>query len=162
MGFPRTRGDGPWHPDWTRAAFRFSPHTRGWSGAINFQIHRVSVFPAHAGMVPPSRGTVCATRGFPRTRGDGPKAPRGRTPVARFSPHTRGWSQSYKGHGQAYIVFPAHAGMVPPLKEKPGSGSSFPRTRGDGPNPRNCPSGQYPFSPHTRGWSLFPIDRYII
>ena len=128
VSFPRTRGDGPKGAAIASEIFQFSPHTRGW----------------------PVRDLRLGWRDrrFPRTSGDGPRG-----------------GLSY---GLWQIVFPAHAGMArsspphwrasPPFSPhtrgwseldriRRRDGTSFPRTRGDGPGITPlccCCSGVFP------------------
>ena len=51
---------------------------------------RYVVFPAHAGMSPPSWRSTSTAAGFPRTRGDEPALVDGLVDAGLFSPHTRG------------------------------------------------------------------------
>ena len=71
-GFPRIRGDVP--TGWLVALGEsgFSPHTRGCSRIDEERDRRHAVFPAYAGMFPPTTMvTPCSCR-FPRIRGDVP------------------------------------------------------------------------------------------
>ena len=132
-GFPRTRGDGPGVALFQRAERRVprtrgdgpdrfpvrvdgdqvSPHTRGWTLGPLVGRHPREGFPAHAGMDPAQRRYVVRRRGFPRTRGDGPRSGR-RTPGLRWvSPHTRGWTRCHRVQDIRQGGFPAHAGMDP-------------------------------------------------
>ena len=91
-GFPRTRGDGPFHTrSWTVSA-SFPPHTRGWTALRLRCLPSLEVSPAHAGMDLLCALSQCRLRGFPRTRGDGPCLHHDRVTVFSFPPHTRGWT----------------------------------------------------------------------
>ena len=90
--FPRTRGDGPYGKSPEDVEKAFSPHTRGWSPRRLLVRLWVTVFPAHAGMVPRPWKAVLRT--------------------LMFSPHTRGWSPLAQPSLRDGEVFPAHAGMV--------------------------------------------------
>ena len=70
--FPRIRGDVPLASASCSAAFLFSPHTRGCSEKIAYQVDGFTVFPAYAGMF--RKESVMTKRhiGFPRIRGDVP------------------------------------------------------------------------------------------
>ena len=69
---PRTRGDGPSASvlDWM--AKLASPHTRGWTLALQRDYFGRCGFPAHAGMDPTRWSPAAPARWLPRTRGDGP------------------------------------------------------------------------------------------
>ena len=104
-------------------------------------------------MDPPATPAHPAEHRFPRTRGDGPHAPIRPGRALQFPPHARGWTlRRLEGHGGG-SVSPARAGM----DLKPSSAAAirfgFPRTRGDGPLPRNRSSTMTLFPPHARGWT---------
>ena len=69
--------------------------------------------------------------GVPRTRGD--------------DPHIK------DGEQFVYLVFPAHAGMIPARTDFPTELDRVPRTRGDDPRQPSTPGGRRLCSPHTRG-----------
>ena len=50
--------------------------------------------------------------------------------------------------------FPAHAGMDPCARARPGRSVRLPRTRGDGPLDAHVPPLARRASPHTRGWTV--------
>ena len=81
-----------------------------------------------------------ASPSFPRTRGDGPVREAPTATYSRFSPHPRGWTLLFTNLVKEYPVFPAPAGMDRPACGPSGCGSSFPRTRGDGPPGPSSPS----------------------
>ena len=92
--FPRIRGD---VPSVTSSSIRlvvFSPHTRGcsWNPGIHSLCTRV--FPAYAGMFLIDYSAGVPSAGFPRIRGDVPDLRTNLRPTSRFSPHTRGCSDS--------------------------------------------------------------------
>ena len=72
IGFPRTRGDGPAPKKLPAFCKAVSPHTRGWTPPADQHGHVAGGFPAHAGMDPYRGAETGSSRGFPRTRGDGP------------------------------------------------------------------------------------------
>ena len=72
--FPRTRGDGPLRRLTRDQTNKVSPHTRGWTLAMEHPWSWVEGFPAHAGMDPLVTLSEASMVGFPRTRGDGPYA----------------------------------------------------------------------------------------
>ena len=71
--------------------------------------------------------------GFPRTRGDGPEGRYLWPELAKFPPHTRGWTHAQKVYELELEVSPAHAGMDPHGVARIRRIVGFPRTRGDGP-----------------------------
>ena len=92
-----------------------------------------------------------ASKSFPRTRGDVPRAPWRVKRCTRLPPHARGctcFPRHEPGPGRAS---PARAGMYRRRRPRSISGPGFPRTRGDVP-PCSLP-GRYPSSlpPHARG-----------
>ena len=93
VGFPRIRGDVPHADDYGRAAWPFSPHTRGCSGFIAAVNPLHVVFPAYAGMFRRYRLLDRSRGRFPRIRGDVPAAATRKAVRDGFSPHTRGCSR---------------------------------------------------------------------
>ena len=71
----------------------------------------------------------------------------------RFSPHTRGCSDSLQIVGTQPLVFPAYAGMFLSYPWIYASIRGFPRIRGDVPSTGLRVFSRIPFSPHTRGCS---------
>ena len=109
--FPRIRGDVPAAPKASRAAYMFSPHTRGCSQCDRFGGARGIVFPAYAGMFLNPALTGDDHASFPRIRGDVPISAIRGGHVSVFSPHTRGCSESDRQLDAIAPVFPAYAGM---------------------------------------------------
>ena len=91
--------------------------------------------------------------GFPRIRGDVPLVGLGDVERRRFSPHTRGCSESPPNPALHSHVFPAYAGMFRAGSSGPGGRGGFPRIRGDVPPIVKRRYEQPEFSPHTRGCS---------
>ena len=90
---------------------------------------------------------------FPRTRGDGP-LPRTHTRSrVWFPPHARGWTPRLNPVVKPGPVSPARAGMDPGRRATGSRSSSFPRTRGDGPQVVVTKGRVFPFPPHARGWT---------
>ena len=140
LGFPRTRGDGPWQKIPKQMLRAFPPHARGWTLAQSCPSlpSREGTFPPHArGWTADRRhdwSRIARSR-FPRTRGDGPSSkfspcvdqafrfpPHARgwtrgwlssTLLLRFPPHARGWT-SLVERAAGEQVSPARAGMDPP------------------------------------------------
>ena len=72
--FPRVRGD---VPPWWCVFYHmdgFSPRARGCSGVMLMADKFAFVFPACAGMFPTRSHATAITLGFPRVRGDVPRA----------------------------------------------------------------------------------------
>ena len=150
---PRTRGDGP---DRGPAALRLrmaSPHTRGWTRWQGRRLPRGRGFPAHAGMDPGAATAPTGVSGLPRTRGDGPHVCCRVIRRTSASPHTRGWTPRAGPLRAQAPGFPAHAGMDPRRRRRPGRPRRLPRTRGDGPGFRVACRQVRGASPHTRGWT---------
>ena len=157
-GFPRTRGDGPTHLGLTGPELQVSPHTRGWTRHQGHVRRAVRGFPAHAGMDPCRGWRAGEGTGFPRTRGDGPDATTSNNVPDTVSPHTRGWTLANLLERQVGGGVPAHAGMDPRGRRLPRGPRGFPRTRGDGPSASRGSCLRCSVSPHTRGWTLAPLD----
>ena len=130
---PRTRGDGPTAGPAGEPSARAPPHTRGWTPLDMPPRAAASGSPAHAGMDPAQARARRSGSWLPRTRGDGPVAICGCTPIAEAPPHTRG--------------------MDPRSARPRRSACRLPRTRGDGPVMFACCVVRVTASPHTRGWT---------
>ena len=130
-----------------------SPHPRGWT---HDALHRTAPpggFPAPAGMDPRSRRGRRRTSRLPRTRGDGPGAPRVMDDDAQASPHPRGWTRTGRCRPRPKPGFPAPAGMDPTRDSSRLTDWRLPRTRGDGPVVDVPGAGLIVASPHPRGWT---------
>ena len=92
--FPRIRGDVPTVDGGGENGILFSPHTRGCSADFTTLEAAWAVFPAYAGMFLFHVGSLYATSGFPRIRGDVPSVNYLGVSLKKFSPHTRGCSFS--------------------------------------------------------------------
>ena len=92
-------------------ALNVSPHTWGCSGCAKAVGACVGVFPAYAGMFLCPAGQGRWGSGFPRIRGDVPCAQFIAGAAERFSPHTRGCSDSTTLSITVAEVFPAYAGI---------------------------------------------------
>ena len=71
----------------------------------------------------------------------------------KFSPHTRGCSESSNHKRSENTVFPAYAGMFRRHRPISSGNPGFPRIRGDVPSAFRRVSSRIRFSPHTRGCS---------
>ena len=157
--FPRTRGDGPQYQLLLRVADGFPPHSRGWTGRDLTGGAGGGVSPALAGMDPTWTGRSSTGGGFPRTRGDGPRALMTAIDVGSFPPHSRGWTVPLYPISRSNVVSPALAGMDRIPAEVRTGRRSFPRTRGDGPGRRVLGPVRPGFPPHSRGWTRGSVDR---
>ena len=72
LGLPRMRGDRPYFLRCRGLISRFTPHARGSTLFAAFDFERCVVYPACAGIDPPSRQIGRATVRLPRMRGDRP------------------------------------------------------------------------------------------
>ena len=95
---------------------------------------------------------------FPRVRGDVPTFSLSVLLPRRFSPRARGCScQMQKAGGQEW-VFPACAGMFPPLHYPMPHTNRFPRVRGDVPVSTYVLGSVRRFSPRARGCSASTVS----
>ncbi len=152
-GFPRTRGDGPIRVLEPSAGHGVPPHPRGWSRRLVVRRLDRNGSPAPAGMVPSIKVSSCPTRGFPRTRGDGPPWIASSRITRSVPPHPRGWSRSAPGDTEMTWGSPAPAGMVRTTAIEVARSAGFPRTRGDGPSLKRSYPSCRAVPPHPRGWS---------
>ncbi len=150
---PRTRGDGPWLTEMGRLGGDCSPHPRGWSLGTGVLYTKDALLPAPAGMVPCALRWRTAVATAPRTRVDGPYGRLLGTITTSCSPHPRGWSLHRAVRRNQPVLLPAPAGMVPRRTTRSSSGSTAPRTRGDGPPTARQKGPILCCSPHPRGWS---------
>ena len=117
--FPRVCGDVPFVGLGGFYSQSFSPRMRGCSGLGEADCRLACVFPAYAGMFPPTLAPIFGPAGFPRVCGDVPPRVRCDMAFRPFSPHTRGCSEAFCLLGVAERVFPAYAGMLRQYR-KPG------------------------------------------
>ena len=150
---PRACGDGPSSPLLNFKVVGCSPRMRGWSPIDPPEIRIYSVFPAHAGMVPPTDRTPSIGRRVPRACGGGPQSTRRAICVDECSPRMRGWSANAQDRGMRNFVFPAHAGVVLWSTHDHARRARVPRACGGGPVPRRRSSTRVECSPRMRGWS---------
>ena len=158
--FPRPRGDGPQMTYEDTTAATVSPPTRGWTHMAKIIKRRIMGFPAHAGMDPDRPHGRRARVGFPRPRGDGPSLLVSRTPVARVSPPTRGWTLLHPLEDVQGDGFPAHAGMDRRRSVSSWTRRRFPRPRGDGPQSLTGDCSSEAVSPPTRGWTALVLTEH--
>ena len=151
--FSRTRGGDPTKLKPIETWSVFFPHTRGWSrGIMNAKAENV-VFPAHAGVILNDRNYLQMNTCFSRTRGGDPERTSHFRVCWEFFPHTRGWSSRICGRLTEYLVFPAHAGVIPILEAPDYEVPGFSRTRGSDPTDANFDSIFKMFFLHMQGWS---------
>ena len=131
--FPRVRGDVPGMGIPVYMASKFSPRARGCSLITEDLPYEDGVFPACAGMFPPTSCPTSFSSGFPRVRGD--------VPVGTWL--SEGWEN----------VFPACAGMFHGQSGHVVGMRCFPRVRGDVPTTALSSSATSSFSPRARGCS---------
>ena len=86
-------------------------------------------------------------------RGDVPRQEALSCRHPRFSPRARGCSLSEKALFSCFTVFPACAGMFPPVASIRHPEPCFPRVRGDVPSCVQKTIPSMPFSPRARGCS---------
>ena len=96
---------------------------------------------------------------FPRRRGDGPRTARRARAAHTFPPQARGWTHDSHPHVRRDYVSPAGAGMDLRYQTNPPPAVSFPRRRGDGPQPSAPPWNVPRFPPQARGWTLLTPER---
>ena len=149
-GLPRTRGDGPTEGVAISSISLAPPHTRGWTPAGGRAPAPARGSPAHAGMDPRRPKRMWRFSRLPRTRGDGPLAAVARGGDRQAPPHTRGWTVLANAVNVRFIGSPAHAGMDPPSPSTCILACGLPRTRGDGPDRKEC-KGRWSWLPCTRG-----------
>ena len=131
----------------------FPPHARGWTPGARTGHRCAPVSPARAGMDRTQKDGKTGCAGFPRTRGDGPLGSGHGTGFGQFPPHARGWTRTARLSATKLSVSPARAGMDRRAAIVASRGIRFPRTRGDGPSPRNRNGTPTPFPSHARGWT---------
>ena len=107
-------------------------------GTCPFALRHLVVFPAHAGMSPPTVTRSSTPDSFPRPCGDEPP----------YAPAGAMWSG----------VFPAHAGMSPLSACDPIAPNGFPRPRGDELGSTTPPKWSNAFSPPMRGCAQIAVD----
>ncbi len=151
--FPRTGGDGPYHPEQLASKGALPPHGRGWTVDWNAMTEILQASPARAGMdltsLKGDNDLLC----FPRTGGDGPVRVAHGAKGIPLPPHGRGWTASTELHLRVVKASPARAGMDPREVRDIPLGGGFPRTGGDGPVVGHvCYLGTW-LPPHGRGWT---------
>ena len=91
-------------------------------------------------------------RGFPHTRGDGPRKRRASVAAGRISPHAWGWPALQLNFSRISKDFPTRVGMARTHHTTTLGHNRFPHTRGDGPAIRLVAPPWMMISPHAWGW----------
>ena len=129
-----------------------STHTRGYFHRGRHGLPRIGLFPAHAGVFPRRHKLPGYRRALPRTRG-GISFRHARQNISKFSsPHTRGYFRGSPSKRRKSELFPAHAGVFPPLPDSSKTKQPLPRTRGGISLLGGSGDGRAYSSPHTRGY----------
>ncbi|SDH02119.1 hypothetical protein SAMN05421505_110135 [Sinosporangium album] len=109
------------------------------------------MLPAHAGVVLGPAPRPAHRRGAPRARGGGPT----KWPLAHHRPwcslRTRGWSLTRVAEVLERPMLPAHAGVVPLIRERPDAMHHAPCSGGDGPSAGSTHALQVGRAPRVRG-----------
>src|SRR5690606_13615742 len=111
MRFPRIRGDRPIVFTMCAISSLFPPHTRGSTPNRILWGRGIPVSPAYAGIDRRRAGPIVADFGFPRIRGDRPRAPYRKSRLRKFPPHTRGSTVRTQRPKGENAVSPAYAGI---------------------------------------------------
>ena len=135
-GFPRRRGDAPRSTTVVRHRYRFPPQARGCTLYRPARRSLELVSPAGAGMHPSPAASGIPPGGFPRRRGDAPRATLSPAALRRFPPQARGCTDSERRLDRGLVVSPAGAGMHRIASSRIVMSICFPRRRGDAPTGR--------------------------
>ena len=154
--FPRRRGDGPVNLATIRGSGAFPPQARGWTARSCRTARTTRVSPAGAGMDRPKSQQLLSELGFPRRRGDGPRAVQHSIGWSKFPPQARGWTFLIGRFFLFHWVSPAGAGMDPEPSSLSYGTPGFPRRRGDGPVTFTGTPSSRAFPPQARGWTAGP------
>ena len=157
---PRTGGDLPLYARVRGEHLASSPHRRGSTSIEGKNAESLAVFPAQAGIYQDQMYDEETETGLPRTGGDLPHPTATHRIEIRSSPHRRGSTREHRIGDAGQRVFPAQAGIYPPLLPSSRPCSSLPRTGGDLPCPTNLDAKLTPSSPHRRGSTLIDYRSY--
>ena len=158
--FPRARGDRPPCAFFPGDSTAVSPRSRGSTGSPLAGLPRGSGFPALAGIDPRWAACFTATSGFPRARGDRPRAIALSPYATTVSPRSRGSTLSAVGEHRLAGGFPALAGIDPRRRPCLRRRCRFPRARGDRPYDHAHLPRTLRVSPRSRG-STREIDDQV-
>ena len=89
-----------------------------------------------------------------RTCGDDPESRNDTDLSYPYYPHMRGWSLFLLVGYPWYLILPAHAGMILPLKTWRSKLLNITRTCGDDPQDKSHSRLNCSYYPHMRGWSF--------
>ena len=130
---PRMRGDRPLLRRWGLLCSRFTPHARGSTQYRNASSGNRKVYPACAGIDRLFGGFGARFQRLPRMRGDRPIAHELHLFLGPFTPHARGSTlERRRAFGEGF-VYPACAGIDPPVWTSVFVNPGLPRMRGDRP-----------------------------
>ncbi len=110
---PRTRGGISTGITPSTVTLPSSPHTRGYFLHSKRRTRPRRLFPAHAGVFPPSPELYPHEYPLPRTRGGISASKRWKQITDSSSPHTRGYFHTTSAVKRFGLLFPAHAGVFP-------------------------------------------------
>ncbi len=145
------RGDRPQELVETHFHSKFTPHARGSTPSALPPPSKHGVYPACAGIDPPTTGKDMLVIGLPRMRGDRPST-HGLPPLfPTFTPHARGSTLNPIPCFLETTVYPACAGIDPRAKSRGIFERSLPRMRGDRPRIVYWYDEKTGFTPHARG-----------
>ena len=130
---------------------RSSPHTRGCFFLVSWEESQGFVFPAYAGVFLTHRRSATASRSLPRIRGGVSPMTWAQLAMEKSSPHTRGCFSDEQGRERGGKVFPAYAGVFPPVMACVSLTSGLPRIRGGVSSSASGCGSICTSSPHTRG-----------
>ena len=134
-------------------AVMFSPHAWGWTSTRIGLFFVILVFPTRVG-VDLIKPLWCAYKHrFPHTRGGGPPQRWISIIVERFSPHAWGWTGGEEWPDLTTRVFPTRVGVDRMTISHMIPMTSFPHTRGGGPQIGHIRVHINAFSPHAWGWT---------
>ena len=150
-GIPRSRGgvSGKFYK--LVPTITYSPLTRGCFPENRLSSLSRLVFPAHAGVFPPSEGHPEVFHSIPRSRGGVSRRGCWTPCRATYSPLTRGCFYVNAGITISGTVFPAHAGVFLGISEKLQRCQGIPCSRGGVSSIRFSRVCEPGYSPLTRG-----------
>ncbi len=155
---PRMRGDPPYATEIPGHVNPSTPHARGSTALVLALLPCKNVYPACAGIHPPTVQRLVLYRSLPRMRGDPPGFFAVVLRASGSTPHARGSTRLAVFLVASPGVYPACAGIHPFERASRASLGGLPRMRGDPP--------LYPFSyihhrsstPHARGSTLHQLQ----
>ena len=133
ISLPRMRGDRPCSLEEAKKEARFTPHARGSTDHPDHLILPHIVYPACAGIDPPSPPSKRVSTSLPRMRGDRPDSGFENVNFRLFTPHARGSTRPSLCFLKPAAVYPACAGIDLSSGEAASPSGCLPRMRGDRP-----------------------------